>query len=1035
MPDAPRTAFQEAAELREHTTLERLLRLQLRPPAIPPTVSAQTAADPHTFEPTTEGSGIFGRWINDEAGLPAYQYELDQYSDERARYYNTENLNRRDHWHQVGNFRVTGLASNDGTVQVYMGDRGGVFLNRFEAHGAPGVTLLSLLARLAIWIANFLSRIAVRKPPPPSPLDAQAQALAAVEETAIEGQLNPRSSPSLEVLDMIAQTGSPDAFGAQTVSVTPSQLQKQAATYKRDWVSTRHNYAGGFSFIHDGRATWATAYRYRPNGAVTRRVFGMGYFETETVYRNVRVTRRVYAPYGDVPALLVDTTIENLSDNPADLQHYEYWDVNVHQLKLEWLRSGAFAAASDEIRRALNKNFACSIKWKADQNALVCQQTLREPPPAQAVPPDDPSEIDWSPPCIFLADLSGTPDAHYIHRKAFFGQGGAKQPDAIVNQRAGDEIQAQAGEDDAMCFCMVLRRDLSLGPHERRHLRYAYGAVRPEEGLGFLDAYRDSEQAAQNSPFEQMRAAWKQNITYFHTGLDPVLHREMAWHSYYLLSATVKSSFHKVHVVPQGSAYLYLHGADGAPRDQGLFAVPMTYLNPSLAKDLLRLIMRITDGQTGQITYSFAGHGFISNALNVHNKPSDLDLFFLLGMTEYLAATGDFDFLKEEVPYYPPNRPHNAPGDTVLDHIRFAVKHLFEGVGIGRNDLVKVGSGDWSDSIVLETALKDGPGPFGVTYQNSKDNGESVPNTQMALYVLPLLSAILAERAPDVGQVIGQHIDRLRSGASRQWNERGWYNRAVLRGFDNRDIKLEHLDLEAQPWALISGLAQAEQRDKAVIQNVTTYLDDPSMIGASLLPGGMVWPAVSQLLTWGYVRAGRGALAWRSLNRNTYAAHKAEYPAIWFSTWSGPDGIQGVGAKPPAIPGGSWESPMTPMTDFPVMNANPDAMALLGLLRVCGIEPAPGGDGLTIRPVVPREQFTLETYLLRLHVEPGRISGVYRGVTDGERKLYVHLPADVTHPTILVGGQPSPPTHSADGWVIPLVFRADDSVAFEVRWT
>ena len=70
----------------------------------------------------------------------------------------------------------------------------------------------------------------------------------------------------------------------------------------------------------------------------------------------------------------------------------------------------------------------------------------------------------------------------------------------------------------------------------------------------------------------------------------------------------------------------------------------------------------------------------------------------------------------------------------VLDHIRFALKHLFEGVGIGDNGLIKVGSGDWSNSIVLETALRDGVGPFGVTYQNSKDHGESVPNTQMALY-------------------------------------------------------------------------------------------------------------------------------------------------------------------------------------------------------------------------------------------------------------------------------------------------------------
>ncbi len=36
--------------------------------------------------------------------------------------------------HQIGNDEITGLASNDGTVQVYVGDRGGRFLNHFGSH-------------------------------------------------------------------------------------------------------------------------------------------------------------------------------------------------------------------------------------------------------------------------------------------------------------------------------------------------------------------------------------------------------------------------------------------------------------------------------------------------------------------------------------------------------------------------------------------------------------------------------------------------------------------------------------------------------------------------------------------------------------------------------------------------------------------------------------------------------------------------------------------------------------------------------------
>src|SRR5690606_17112188 len=129
-----------------------------------------------------------------------------------------------------------------------------------------------------------------------------------------------------------------------------------------------------------------------------------------------------------------------------------------------------------------------------------------------------------------------------------------------------------------------------------------------------------------------------------------------------------------------------------------------------------------------------------------------------------------------------------------LDHVRKALKHLFEVNGIGDHGLVKVGSGDWSDSIVLETALRDGPGPFGVTYKNSKALGESVMNTQMALYVLPLTAAVFKDHAPDLHSVIydvpsqPNRIRRLRAAAQAQWNPKGWYNRAVLRNIRNEPV-------------------------------------------------------------------------------------------------------------------------------------------------------------------------------------------------------------------------------------------------------
>jgi hypothetical protein len=400
--------------------------------------------------------------------------------------------------------------------------------------------------------------------------------------------------------------------------------------------------------------------------------------------------------------------------------------------------------------------------------------------------------------------------------------------------------------------------------------------------------------------------------------------------------------------------------------------------------------MQLTDGQTGQMPYSFTGHGYTSNALNVHSNPSDLDLFFLLAMTEYLSATRDFDFMFENVPFYPPGAPTRTSGTTALDHIRLAVDHIFadDGVGIGDHGLLRVRSGDWSDSIVLETALSDGL--LGVAYQNSKANGESVTNSQMALYVLPLLANLMRDGAPDIYAKLNDgRLERLRTAVNHQWNQQGWYNRAILRSVINDPIKIEDLTLEAQVWALISQCSDPSERESALIEKIEATLDRQCPVGAMMKTKGMVWPAISQLLTWGYAHTRRGELAWRSLNRNTFAIHAQQFPAAWMNIWSGPDGTD---PHNPKYPGGTWSTPLTPMTDFPVMNANQDAMALLGLIRTCGIEPSPDGAGLIIRPLVPRKQWVLDFPLLRLEYDNGKLKGEYRAHNRGFMNLYIYLP-------------------------------------------
>jgi hypothetical protein len=91
------------------------------------------AADP--LSPTAGkayGSGYFGNWIEDQFGMPAYQYTCNQITDPKA-VSPVDPIWRRpaDHTHQVGNDRLVAAVSNYGYVQVRQDEGSPKFLNDY----------------------------------------------------------------------------------------------------------------------------------------------------------------------------------------------------------------------------------------------------------------------------------------------------------------------------------------------------------------------------------------------------------------------------------------------------------------------------------------------------------------------------------------------------------------------------------------------------------------------------------------------------------------------------------------------------------------------------------------------------------------------------------------------------------------------------------------------------------------------------------------------------------------------------------------
>ncbi|MCG3173964.1 MAG: hypothetical protein GMKNLPBB_02181 [Myxococcota bacterium] len=705
---------------------------------------------------------------------------------------------------------------------------------------------------------------------------------------------------------------------------------------------------GGYSYIRSENGTWASARGLAIPGAEIRMSAGSDHVKSETRHDGLMIRRTVFAPRGEHAQLQSEIEIWNLKPERRTIRHVEFWDVNRHPVEMQLARSGkldkGLPRRGDRERDGVNRLFR--IRAKRDGGMRISHVYAG----ADAKPADIPSPRDFYPRDVFLSRVSpaGVAGKFHTQRAAFFGGGGVSTPSAVGG--ADDPALLPEGSAQGEPAMLAEETELELPPFGVARLRYAFGILKPDEPMPA--AWPDQRQEAAD-------------LAWFVFPRASFLTREMAWHAGQLLAASIREDYFGARAAVQGSAYMYLHGLDGAARDFAIFAAPLAYLRPDLSRDLLRTLMRMTYAKDKQISYAVQGFGVLENA-EIHFSPSDMDLAFLWALTEYMAATGDQEFLRENNPYWPRGE---GRSDTTLGHARAALLHLMDAIGLGANGLIRIGTGDWSDGVTL----------------NAKDRGqaekigESIYNSAMALWVLPRAAALVEQDDPALARRAREFAAALGPALEKQWVGE-WYRRAWFGPGEPYGDK--HLDLEAQVWALIADHPAPERRD-ALIKSIYERVDKPSPVGATLTKGGDMWHAIAGLLTWGYLRSDFEK-AWGHFTRQTLHAYAEANPNQWYGIWSQPDGI--------GVKGGTWASIVTPMTDWPVMNANAHAMPLLAALRVSGVEPAADG-ALRIAPPPALGDFSMRTPVLELSRNNNRLAGAIRLQANSLVRIRLAVPA------------------------------------------
>jgi hypothetical protein len=684
-----------------------------------------------------------------------------------------------------------------------------------------------------------------------------------------------------------------------------------------------------------------------PEGRVR---FGVGYAEWRHSAPGVEVLRRVFAPFGDLPALRVDVSVR-ASGSAQELAWVEQWGFAPLPIvlgglmspltpppscyrgldRLSWHGLFAVAAASRALTGALRRALASRLRLRPAGSSVTGLVALA--PRNGCEPPLRPAPLARIPGLVFAAPL------------------GAARTDACLRQHGA-------------CTTATLRQRLAAG---EARFSFGVGIASREELAGIVAGLEAAR-------FEETGRRWRETWS-LEIGSAPELARESTWHAGMLRSATVGDRVLGSRYVPQGSAYSFVHGLQGAPRDYALSALPLLHLDPGLAREHVRLMLRLVDGD-GCVFYAHVGAGFTTGAV-AHPAPTDLPLALLWAVAELVFATGDASFLDEEIAFRPRRRGASA-ATTVRERVLLLWRHVRSGVGLGPNGLLRVGSGDWNDPLRAMA-------PSRRAFERA---GESSYNSALACHVLPRAAALLRARHPEEAAAMIAFADCLRGALAATFTGR-WF----LRGYDGRErpdsaIGRDHLFLDANAWCLIAGIGTPEQRRRLGTE-IETLCAAPSPIGplslsrphrvrgAFLAPGedvnGGVWAALSAATTWGLALHDPDA-AWRSLARQSLAAHARAYPHVWYGIWSGPDSYNAHDAE---APGQTFVQPATPMREFPVMNSNAHAGPLLALLAVLGVESTPGG--FTVTPRVPGDvgPWRLRTALLDVRGE-GRAAWVLR---------------------------------------------------------
>ncbi len=780
-------------------------------------------------------------------------------------------------------------------------------------------------------------------------------------------------------------------------------------------------FAGGFGIMACDDQVFTTYRPLQPGNTHMDMIFGAGYYEKEMVAGQVRLNETTYVPFGDLPVLIMRVRLKNLASERKVLTYIPYFDVAPYSLHPPFLT----AFLPEEVGLLMSKLKRFNLDIFPEDSLIIARSKKKSG--KKGGYPKGPKLIDPELPDIFFTALGHQAHGAIVHPQEIFTKGRLNENFMHMEYGWPESYRFSRKPED---ICFSLPTEIEIAPEEERTLYFAYGYAKAEQPEDIIKEIGDPEKR-----FEETILSWKESRPVLQLDENHFLTRELAWSDYYLVSSLLFDAYYNESFVPQAGNYLYFAGVHGAMRDFAAHILALSYYHPGLARDMLALCMKNQE-QTGRLFYDFEGYGSrsIGGALPFSGlldyRPSDLSLWFLWAVCEYVFATRDFGFLQEEYLFWPKKDEEKG---TVLEHAIRAYRHLEEDIGTGKHGLIQLRKSDWNDEMasIVSNGKK-------LDYLLTTTGGESHLNTAMACYILPMFENILRHQGDHVNaDRVSDFYNKQKIALKKEWLDTGWFPRAY--SALGQELGKDNIYLEPQVWALLSEGILDEAQTNLLIENIDDMLRKPSALGMMISssiegsptcePGeaeaGGIWFAIN----------GPGALAlsfydpvmgYEELLHNTLSWHASKYPDIWFGIWSGPDAFNSVFSK---RPGQTWDSGIGPQY-WPVQNSHAHCQLLWTMARMAGFEP--NLKGYKIRPLLPLTRYSFSTSCLGLDKDSAHIGGWFKFDVSNQMEIQVILPEEITGIRVEVDGQDMAFKQKSGEIVFPMAFQAGQRSSWKV---